>query len=168
MVQNAHQLYLLLSQHVINNLYMSRLCGPNQDRYLSFMMCLSGTGGEGFLKETGFPVIENKVCNRPAYLNNRVKDHEMCAGNIEGGTDSCQVTKLTKDMADDRFTVLNHLIYNIKISSFTPFYLVYAFTTVLKNALFWSINLSYIFCNSIFCYKSKIYNYVLTFMLLFS
>ncbi|XP_062391654.1 plasminogen-like, partial [Sardina pilchardus] len=49
-----------------------------------------GTGGEGFLKETGFPVIENKICNRPAYLNGRVKDHEMCAGYIEGGTDSCQ------------------------------------------------------------------------------
>ncbi|XP_034018016.1 plasminogen isoform X2 [Thalassophryne amazonica] len=49
-----------------------------------------GTGGEGLLKETGFPVIENKICNRPDYLNGRVKDHEMCAGNIEGGTDSCQ------------------------------------------------------------------------------
>ncbi|KAM6964910.1 plasminogen-like [Aplochiton taeniatus] len=49
-----------------------------------------GTGGEGLLKETGFPVIENKVCNRPSYLAGRVKDHEMCAGNIEGGTDSCQ------------------------------------------------------------------------------
>ncbi|KAK2855941.1 hypothetical protein Q5P01_004676 [Channa striata] len=49
-----------------------------------------GTGGDGVLKEAGFPVIENKICNRPSYLNNRVKDHEMCAGNIEGGTDSCQ------------------------------------------------------------------------------
>ena len=49
-----------------------------------------GTGGDGILKETGFPVIENKICNRPSYLNNRVKDHVMCAGNIEGGTDSCQ------------------------------------------------------------------------------
>ncbi|KAL7388719.1 hypothetical protein ABVT39_019576 [Epinephelus coioides] len=49
-----------------------------------------GTGGAGVLKETGFPVIENKICNRPSYLNGRVKDHEMCAGNIEGGTDSCQ------------------------------------------------------------------------------
>lgn len=48
------------------------------------------TGGEGVLKETGFPVIENKICNRPSYLNGRVKDHEMCAGNIEGGSDSCQ------------------------------------------------------------------------------
>ncbi|KAM9798575.1 plasminogen [Neosynchiropus ocellatus] len=48
------------------------------------------TGGEGILKETGFPVIENKICNRPSYLSGRVKDHEMCAGNIEGGTDSCQ------------------------------------------------------------------------------
>nr|XP_055041449.1 plasminogen [Misgurnus anguillicaudatus] len=49
-----------------------------------------GTGGEGILKETGFPVIENKICNRPSFLNGRVKDHEMCAGNIDGGTDSCQ------------------------------------------------------------------------------
>uniref|UniRef100_A0A4W6D7I7 Plasminogen n=1 Tax=Lates calcarifer TaxID=8187 RepID=A0A4W6D7I7_LATCA len=49
-----------------------------------------GTGGDGTLKEAGFPVIENKICNRPSYLNGRVKDHEMCAGNIEGGTDSCQ------------------------------------------------------------------------------
>uniref|UniRef100_A0A672YFE5 Plasminogen n=1 Tax=Sphaeramia orbicularis TaxID=375764 RepID=A0A672YFE5_9TELE len=48
------------------------------------------TGGEGVLKEAGFPVIENKICNRPSYLNGRVRDHEMCAGNIEGGTDSCQ------------------------------------------------------------------------------
>lgn len=51
----------------------------------------TGTGGDGILKEAGFPVIENKICNRPSYLNNRVRDHEMCAGNIEGGTDSCQV-----------------------------------------------------------------------------
>uniref|UniRef100_A0A8C2PWS1 Plasminogen n=1 Tax=Cyprinus carpio TaxID=7962 RepID=A0A8C2PWS1_CYPCA len=49
-----------------------------------------GTGGEGFLKETGFPVIENKVCNRPSFLNGLVKEHHMCAGNIEGGTDSCE------------------------------------------------------------------------------
>lgn len=56
--------------------------------------CFPGTGGEGFLKETGFPVIENKVCNRASFLNGRVKEHEMCAGNIEGGTDSCQVREL--------------------------------------------------------------------------
>ncbi|KAH0622431.1 hypothetical protein JD844_024733 [Phrynosoma platyrhinos] len=49
-----------------------------------------GTGGDGFLKETGFPVIENKVCNRPEFLNGRVRNTELCAGNIDGGTDSCQ------------------------------------------------------------------------------
>ncbi|XP_072359756.1 plasminogen [Scyliorhinus torazame] len=49
-----------------------------------------GTGGEGLLKEAGFPVIENKVCNRPEYLNGRVKSNELCAGNIEGAVDSCQ------------------------------------------------------------------------------
>ncbi|KAJ7342172.1 hypothetical protein JRQ81_009386 [Phrynocephalus forsythii] len=49
-----------------------------------------GTGGEGLLKETGFPVIENKVCNRPEFLNDRVRNTELCAGTIDGGTDSCQ------------------------------------------------------------------------------
>ncbi|XP_054826131.1 plasminogen isoform X2 [Eublepharis macularius] len=49
-----------------------------------------GTGGDGVLKETGFPVIENKVCNRPEFLNGRVRTTELCAGNIDGGTDSCQ------------------------------------------------------------------------------
>ncbi|CAB1340302.1 unnamed protein product [Coregonus sp. 'balchen'] len=63
---------------------------PGTECYVTGWGETQGTGGDGLLKETGFPVIENKVCNRPAYLNNRVKDHEMCAGNIEGGTDSCQ------------------------------------------------------------------------------
>ncbi|XP_076128071.1 plasminogen-like [Alosa pseudoharengus] len=62
----------------------------NTECYVTGWGETQGTGGEGNLKETGFPVIENKICNRPAYLNGRVKDHEMCAGNIEGGTDSCQ------------------------------------------------------------------------------
>ncbi|XP_030576884.1 plasminogen-like isoform X2 [Archocentrus centrarchus] len=49
-----------------------------------------GTGGEGVLKEESFPIIENKVCNRPEYLNGRVQNYELCAGYIEGGIDSCQ------------------------------------------------------------------------------
>uniref|UniRef100_A0A8C1FKX9 Plasminogen n=1 Tax=Cyprinus carpio carpio TaxID=630221 RepID=A0A8C1FKX9_CYPCA len=62
----------------------------NTECYVTGWGETQGTGGEGFLKETGFPVIENKVCNRASFLNGRVKEHEMCAGNIEGGTDSCQ------------------------------------------------------------------------------
>ncbi|KAM4695151.1 plasminogen [Discoglossus pictus] len=49
-----------------------------------------GTGKEGVLKEAGFPVIENKICNSPAYLNGKVSNLELCAGNIHGGVDSCQ------------------------------------------------------------------------------
>uniref|UniRef100_A0A672QDI4 Plasmin n=1 Tax=Sinocyclocheilus grahami TaxID=75366 RepID=A0A672QDI4_SINGR len=62
----------------------------NTECYVTGWGETQGTGGEGFLKETGFPVIENKVCNSAAFLNGRVKEHEMCAGNIGGGTDSCQ------------------------------------------------------------------------------
>ncbi|KAG3290531.1 plasminogen, transcript variant X2 [Ictidomys tridecemlineatus] len=49
-----------------------------------------GTSGAGFLKEAHLPVIENKVCNRYEYLNGRVKPTELCAGHLDGGTDSCQ------------------------------------------------------------------------------
>lgn len=74
----------------------------------------AGTGSDGLLKEVGFPVIENKICNRPSYLNGRVRDHEMCAGNIEGGSDSCQVNnKQTKDCA----LVSNCIVGNLVLHS---------------------------------------------------
>ncbi|KAM9355928.1 plasminogen [Pholidichthys leucotaenia] len=77
---------------------VSTVCLPEKDYivpsgtecYVTGWGETQGTGGEGTLKEAGFPVIENKVCNRPSYLNGRVRNHEMCAGNIEGGIDSCQ------------------------------------------------------------------------------
>lgn len=61
--------------------------------FFGFIFICKGTPGEGYLKETGFPVIENKICNRPDFLNGRVGKHELCAGNIHGGTDTCQVRK---------------------------------------------------------------------------
>lgn len=61
--------------------------------FFGFIFICKGTSGSGYLKETGFPVIENKICNRPEFLNGRVRKHELCAGNIHGGTDTCQVRK---------------------------------------------------------------------------
>ncbi|XP_024051597.2 plasminogen [Terrapene carolina triunguis] len=66
------------------------MLGNRAECYVTGWGETKGTGGEGKLKETGFPVIENKVCNRPEFLNGRVRNHEICAGNIDGGTDSCQ------------------------------------------------------------------------------
>lgn len=60
-----------------------------------FLLFIPGTFGVGFLKEAQLPVIENKVCNRYEYLNGRVNPKELCAGNLSGGTDSCQVRKET-------------------------------------------------------------------------
>ncbi|XP_056620632.1 plasminogen isoform X1 [Triplophysa dalaica] len=89
---------LKLDRPAIINDKVSPACLPEKDYvvasgtecYVTGWGETQGTGGDGTLKETGFPVIENKICNRASYLNGRVKDHEMCAGNIEGGTDSCQ------------------------------------------------------------------------------
>lgn len=48
----------------------------------------TGIGGGRVLEETGFPVIDNKICNRDTDI---VADHEICPGNTEGGKASCQV-----------------------------------------------------------------------------
>ncbi|KAL7400961.1 hypothetical protein ABVT39_020778 [Epinephelus coioides] len=74
------------------------VCLPEQDYivptrtecYVTGWGRTQGTGGEGVLKETGVPVIENKICNSPQYMNGLIKDHEMCAGINEGGMDTCQ------------------------------------------------------------------------------
>ncbi|KAM4787455.1 plasminogen-like isoform 3-T3 [Cyanocitta cristata] len=64
--------------------------GGREECYVTGWGDTKGTRGDGYLKETGFPVIENKICNRPEFLNGRVNNHELCAGNIHGGTDTCQ------------------------------------------------------------------------------
>lgn len=92
-VRTVHTMLILLLIHIL----IFACC--EYDNYFchSFFFCLilicKGTRGAGYLKETGFPVIENKICNRPEFLNGRVKNHELCAGNIHGGTDTCQVRK---------------------------------------------------------------------------
>lgn len=60
---------------------------------LFIFFLVPGTWGAGVLKEAQLPVIENKVCNRPEFLNWRVKSTELCAGDLVGGTDSCQVSR---------------------------------------------------------------------------
>ncbi|XP_053919998.1 plasminogen isoform X2 [Cuculus canorus] len=89
---------LKLSSPAIINNHVIPVCLPKENSvlggreecYVTGWGDTKGTGGDGYLKETGFPVIENKICNRPEFLNGRVKKHELCAGNIHGGTDSCQ------------------------------------------------------------------------------
>ncbi|KAM6207732.1 plasminogen-like [Sarcoramphus papa] len=89
---------LKLSSPAIINNHVIPVCLPKENAvlggreecYVTGWGDTKGTGGDGYLKETGFPVIENKICNRPEFLNGRVKKHELCAGNIHGGTDSCQ------------------------------------------------------------------------------
>ncbi|XP_059698003.1 plasminogen-like isoform X10 [Haemorhous mexicanus] len=89
---------LKLSRPAVINNHVIPVCLPKENSvlggreecYVTGWGDTRGTSGEGYLKETGFPVIENKICNRPEFLNGRVKKHELCAGNIHGGTDTCQ------------------------------------------------------------------------------
>lgn len=69
---------------------------------ISSLFLNTGTYGAGLLKEAQLPVIENKVCNRYEFLNGRVKSSELCAGNLSGGTDSCQVQRERRDQRQSR------------------------------------------------------------------
>lgn len=70
--------------------------GPHLGFLTSSLLVITGTFGAGRLKEAQLPVIENKVCNRFEYLNNRVRSTELCAGHLAGGVDSCQVREETE------------------------------------------------------------------------
>ncbi|XP_033487861.2 plasminogen-like [Epinephelus lanceolatus] len=94
---NADIALLKLQSPAIINDKVLTVCLPEQDYivptrtecYVTGWGRTQGTGGEGVLKETGVSVIENKICNRPSYMNGLIKDHEMCGIN-EGGMDACQ------------------------------------------------------------------------------
>uniref|UniRef100_A0A3B4FMA1 trypsin n=1 Tax=Pundamilia nyererei TaxID=303518 RepID=A0A3B4FMA1_9CICH len=85
----------LATPAVINN-QVQLACLPKKDYIVpGGTMCYvtgwgrtQGIGGGRVLEETGFPVIDNKICNRDTDI---VADHEICPGNTEGGKASCQV-----------------------------------------------------------------------------
>uniref|UniRef100_A0A4W4G2E8 trypsin n=1 Tax=Electrophorus electricus TaxID=8005 RepID=A0A4W4G2E8_ELEEL len=98
---STHIALLKLDRPAIINDKVLPVCLPEKDYIVpSGTECYitgwgnTDAGEKGILKETGFPIIENKICNSRFYLNNQVKEHEMCAGDTEGGTYSCQVTKI--------------------------------------------------------------------------
>ncbi|XP_040981174.1 plasminogen-like isoform X2 [Aquila chrysaetos chrysaetos] len=49
-----------------------------------------GTDMDNRLKDVEFPVLENRICNRPEYLNGSVKNHEFCGGFTFGSIDNCE------------------------------------------------------------------------------
>ncbi|XP_074719076.1 plasminogen-like isoform X2 [Strix uralensis] len=49
-----------------------------------------GTDTDNRLKDVEFPVLENRICNRPEFLNGSVKNHEFCGGFTFGSIDNCE------------------------------------------------------------------------------
>ncbi|XP_009288273.1 PREDICTED: plasminogen [Aptenodytes forsteri] len=49
-----------------------------------------GSDTDNRLKDMEFPVLENRVCNHPEFLNGSVKNHEFCGGFTFGSIGNCQ------------------------------------------------------------------------------
>uniref|UniRef100_A0A8B9IRQ4 Plasminogen n=1 Tax=Amazona collaria TaxID=241587 RepID=A0A8B9IRQ4_9PSIT len=49
-----------------------------------------GTDTDNRLKDVEFPVLENKICNLPQFLNGSVRNHEFCGGFTFGSIDNCE------------------------------------------------------------------------------
>ncbi|KAM6126679.1 plasminogen-like [Pterocles gutturalis] len=49
-----------------------------------------GTDTDNRLKGAEFPVLENRMCNRPEFLNGSVKNNEFCGGFTFGHTGNCE------------------------------------------------------------------------------
>uniref|UniRef100_A0A663MT17 Plasminogen n=1 Tax=Athene cunicularia TaxID=194338 RepID=A0A663MT17_ATHCN len=57
-----------------------------------FLTAWGKTRGKAYLvlKDVEFPVLENRICNRPEFLNGSVKNHEFCGGFTFGSIDNCE------------------------------------------------------------------------------
>ncbi|KAM6139170.1 plasminogen-like [Phoenicopterus ruber ruber] len=49
-----------------------------------------GTDRDNRLKDVEFPVLENRICNRPEFLNGSVKNNEFCGGFTFGSIYNCE------------------------------------------------------------------------------
>lgn len=56
-----------------------------------FLVVHKGTNRGNSLKDVEFPVLENRICNRPEFLNGSVKNHEFCGGFTFGSIGNCEV-----------------------------------------------------------------------------
>ncbi|XP_009980392.1 PREDICTED: plasminogen [Tauraco erythrolophus] len=68
----------------------SLMVGRNAVCFLTAWGKTRGINTDNRLKEVELPMLENRICNRPEFLNGRVKDHEFCGGFAFGSISNCE------------------------------------------------------------------------------
>ncbi|XP_040453260.1 plasminogen-like isoform X2 [Falco naumanni] len=68
----------------------SLMVGRNAVCFLTAWGKKRGTDTDNRLKDVEFPVLENRICNRPEFLNGSVKNNEFCGGFTFGSIGNCE------------------------------------------------------------------------------
>ena len=63
----------------------------------------TGTGYKGVLKQVRLSHIDRELCNSYYVYNGAITDGMMCAGDLSGGVDTCQVRLII---------IVHRVIYN--------------------------------------------------------
>uniref|UniRef100_A0A3Q1HG51 Peptidase S1 domain-containing protein n=1 Tax=Anabas testudineus TaxID=64144 RepID=A0A3Q1HG51_ANATE len=80
-----------LATSLVFNGFVQPICLPNHgEEFQEGTMCwISGWGATE--DNATVPLISTKTCNKPEVYDGLISSWMICAGNLEGGTDSCQV-----------------------------------------------------------------------------
>ncbi|XP_064913636.1 plasminogen isoform X2 [Columba livia] len=68
----------------------SLMVGRNAICFLTAWGKTRGADTDNRLKDVEFPILENRICNRPEFLNGSVKNHEFCGGFTFGSIGNCE------------------------------------------------------------------------------
>ncbi|XP_061234719.1 plasminogen-like isoform X1 [Neopsephotus bourkii] len=101
---------------------------------------MRGTDTDNRLKDVEFPVLENRICNLPEFLNGSVRNHEFCGGFTFGSIDNCEAEAGGPLVCQDKDRFVQYGVTSWGLDCTQPskpvFVQIPRFVSWIKNAMF--------------------------------
>ncbi|XP_027652786.2 plasminogen-like isoform X4 [Falco peregrinus] len=117
----------------------SLMIGRNAVCFLTAWGKKRGTDTDNRLKDVEFPVLENRICNRPEFLNGSVKNNEFCGGFTFGSIDNCEAEAGGPLVCEDKDRFVQYGVTSWGLDCTQPskpvFVRIPSFVSWIKNAM---------------------------------